>query len=567
MDLKRLLSLHDFDFNTNALGLLRVGAVTSTIADSLANSVKKQELDGRAFVRHLQQLTCKRITDSESQAGALSNDDVNLLTDDEVDKFAVDFMANNSWLLESDSDLERKETTNQKGERVVSYKPRIIELPKMEGENSSTHLLRLFRRHFDRKRENQKKLLKHATSKASEILGTFSNSSYIKQILQTQELVTKPWQNATSYLERYQSEAESIRRNYEKLTQTSILSQHISRSEALAIDIRLGNNLAFSANIADAIGKQHSEMCDMIKRHEALFRLPQEHEAALLMQEYKLGAVALLAQERSIQLDMQATFAAMTNPWLNVEEAMRSASAIAELQGIGKSIRTLDGFDPDFTTALRIDLGDWRDKITFPTAVFEDPVARTDYYIDRGFNPALTDFTVAAFHEGLRLTGLDGSDLDIELFAVCNPPSNVEEEAGLRRTNKCHDRLQRFERLLRRFIDREMTAQYGVTWPRKKLPPKIFEQWEEKKQKAERNGEIISYIEVADFTDYERIICKDDHWREVFQCRFNRKESVRESLQRLQPIRVASMHARIVTKEDELYLVAEVTRLHRAITR
>ncbi|KQB60781.1 MULTISPECIES: hypothetical protein [Acidovorax] len=74
------------------------------------------------------------------------------------------------------------------------------------------------------------------------------------------------------------------------------------------------------------------------------------------------------------------------------------------------------------------------------------------------------------------------------------------------------------------------------------------------------------FIEAADFTDYEAIICRKDHWREVFQGRFKRQESVRESFQRLYPIRLAAMHARFVTKEDELYLAAEGMRLLSAIS-
>jgi hypothetical protein len=110
-----------------------------------------------------------------------------------------------------------------------------------------------------------------------------------------------------------------------------------------------------------------------------------------------------------------------------------------------------------------------------------------------------------------------------------------------------------------------MTAQYGSSWPKKRLDPKLYEKWDDKKQRAESSGTILTFIEVADFTDYETIICKQDHWREVFETKFKKKESVRESLQRLQPIRLATMHARIVTKEDELYLYAEVVRLLSAI--
>ena len=257
---------------------------------------------------------------------------------------------------------------------------------------------------------------------------------------------------------------------------------------------------------------------------------------------------------------------AITTPWLNRIDAARSVTGILELQGMGKALRTIQGFDLGLTAALRLDLGDWRDKITFSESVFIDPVARTDFYVTRGFNTALTDFPESAFHQSLELAGLDGETLDIEFFGqVIEPSADPEEEAGLQRTNKCHDRLQRFERLLRQFINDAMTTQYGPDWPRKRLAPKLYENWEFKKRRAESTGIILTFIEVADFTDYETIICKQDHWREVFETRFKKKESVRESLQRLQPIRLAAMHARIVTKEDELYLIAEVVRLCSAI--
>ena len=69
---------------------------------------------------------------------------------------------------------------------------------------------------------------------------------------------------------------------------------------------------------------------------------------------------------------------------------------------------------------------------------------------------------------------------------------------------------------------------------------------------------LISY---ADFSDYEKIICRRDNWRLVFGSFFGRMESVRESLQRRYPIRICTMHARPITNEDELLLYVEVKRL------
>jgi hypothetical protein len=41
--------------------------------------------------------------------------------------------------------------------------------------------------------------------------------------------------------------------------------------------------------------------------------------------------------------------------------------------------------------------------------------------------------------------------------------------------------------------------------------------WQEKKRKAmQAGGKDWPLIAYADFTDYERVICKGDNWREVF---------------------------------------------------
>jgi hypothetical protein len=92
--------------------------------------------------------------------------------------------------------------------------------------------------------------------------------------------------------------------------------------------------------------------------------------------------------------------------------------------------------------------------------------------------------------------------------------------------------------------------------------------WHEKKRKAEQAGaEERPLIEYADFTDYGQVICRADNWREVFGLFFVRPDSLRESFQRLHPIRLDTMHARLITQDDELLLHVEVKRLVKVITK
>lgn len=74
-------------------------------------------------------------------------------------------------------------------------------------------------------------------------------------------------------------------------------------------------------------------------------------------------------------------------------------------------------------------------------------------------------------------------------------------------------------------------------------------------------------IDYADFADYRQIIERKDNWNTVFKPVFGRAEDVRESFQRLFPVRIATMHARIVTQDDELLLVVETKRVLKAIRR
>ena len=598
-DLKSLSRIHNFDFDSKVLGSVRCGSVSYSNKSTLAKMLELPKVSSLEFARQLLHLLCKKTVAFSGQEVCLTDEEINLITDEEIETFSLKFIAHNGWLLESYKDGERQVRTNEKGETIVSFTPKIIDLPREEAERSNDYLVHLFRHFFTRESAQLKitankakhQLIQDRFWDANRYLTENSAISTMERIIKReQELmqINDPFRNAINQVDlvskaiasQHQHEqdliwkatrqAEDTRRHFEEVTQSLTLSKAIYHNESLTRDfaLRTAQMEAISAaNIVNDIKKQQLETCELIKRHEMMFRLPQTFEMAHLLNNYEGGVVAKFApQHGALISDMQRTLQTITTPWLHRIEAERSVSAILELQGIGNALKTVNGFDPEFTMALRHDLGDWRDKITFPEAVFIDPVARNDFYIDRGFNSALTDFPEAAFHEVLKIAGLDDASLDLKLFGLVKLRSaNPEEEAGLQRTNKCHDLLQRFERLLRKFINEKMTTQYGLDWPKKRLAPKTYEEWKFKKEKAKKNGEILDYIEVADFTDYERIICRQDNWREVFQARFKRMESVRESLQRLQPIRVASMHARIITKEDELYLIAEIVRLQSAM--
>ena len=62
-----------------------------------------------------------------------------------------------------------------------------------------------------------------------------------------------------------------------------------------------------------------------------------------------------------------------------------------------------------------------------------------------------------------------------------------------------------------------------------------------------------------------RSLLENDNWRDLFEAIFVNKISVQESFRRLYPIRLATMHARLITQDDELYLYVETKRILSAI--
>lgn len=306
-----------------------------------------------------------------------------------------------------------------------------------------------------------------------------------------------------------------------------------------------------------------------VEDFHARFRLPEITETARLLAEFRTSplseALARSAEETS---SLQRAVESMRTPWLDAHEAMRSIAGLAKLQGIGHALRSMPAFDESLSAALRTDLGDWRDLITWRPEIFTDLTARSDFYVSLGFNPALTNFPLPAFEQSLDIAGLRSELPRSDRSHEAPPSESDDEERGLVRTNAAHDRLQKLERLLRKFIDEHMARAFGVGWAKHRMPNGLYEQWREKKRKAELAGaEERPLIEYADFTDYSQVICRADNWREVFGPFFFRPESVRESFQRLHPIRMDVAHSRLITQDDELLLQVEATRLVKVIRK
>ena len=299
---------------------------------------------------------------------------------------------------------------------------------------------------------------------------------------------------------------------------------------------------------------------------EQRFLLPEVPDVAKLLGEYasrnELDLVKRYQQELSV---LRGLAEAMHTPWLDVENQIQSINGFAGLHGIGSLLRTFHAFDANLVDVLRFDLGDWREEITWPSGIASDPLVRTSVYIQQGLNPELTAFPNTAFEEILNEAGLGALQVPgAEAYRLHRESDELEKEAAFERTNDAHDLLQRFESQLRKFINERMEETFGGAWIKHRIPGDMRDRWLKNQRQAgcKQQWPIIA---CADFTDYVTIITRNDNWQDLFEAVFVNKSSVQESFRRLFPIRLATMHARLITQDDELYLYVETKRILSAI--
>ena len=368
---------------------------------------------------------------------------------------------------------------------------------------------------------------------------------------------------------------ENFRRQFEPLSmaitaiENSRIAQTLKQFQQLA-RAASGHVDEIQRAFQTQFGTELRQIQNLVMETEKRFCLPKIDEATKLLCEFNNSGLANAIRRNKAQAtEIQQAMEAMRVPWLNMEDKLRSIDGFVKLQDIGHALRTMPTFDPRLTSALRTDLGDWREEISWPSEIFTNPVARSSFYAKRGLDPTLTAFPANAFEQVIDIADLKVAPATVgHLYHFKPETEEGEEEIALTRTNKAHDRLQRFETQMRKFIDEQMKAVFGENWIKHHVPDEIRQQWLDKRQKAKDHGErerpLIAY---ADFADYVKIITRDDNWQKVFKLAFNRKTSVQESFQRLYPIRICTMHARPITQDDDLYLYAETKRILMAIDR
>lgn len=303
-----------------------------------------------------------------------------------------------------------------------------------------------------------------------------------------------------------------------------------------------------------------------LSRADIPYRLPTSGEIDKILADQLIQKGAVAALFPTFEAALESNIDSISSSWIGAD-AIRATRSLEEIFSIGSAVRSTYVFDDALTGALRKDFGDWRDPVSFTKDTLRDPEARTNEYIGHGFDPELTDIPDLAFRQTLVVARLNSVPSYLAAFPEVLGAGDEAEAAAIQRSNSCQRLILVLERKLRRFIDLRLSEAHGKYWFKHRLKPDVYAAWQDKQEKAGLVGGEVSLIEFSDFTDYVNIICRDDDWKALFQFYFERKESVRESFQRLYPIRNAAMHSRYATKEDELFAATECTRLIMAIER
>jgi Swt1-like HEPN len=280
-------------------------------------------------------------------------------------------------------------------------------------------------------------------------------------------------------------------------------------------------------------------------QNKHLFQRPD----VLQLNDLAKSALAMRTDYVSIT-DTVTAMGRIQSPWLDTRNPVVSVGSFASIQQMGVGINTTP-FASAFTGSLRDQLGDWRGVTHVPAGVLTDPVARTQFYLERGFRAELIDFPPDALDEILDKAGLSAS----------------EDGEFLLWQDRASPYIRRIEHALRIFVNEIMTAAFGDDWT-KRLQPDTINRWKGTKLKraAEGRPELPHLIHYSELSDLQEVMQRGDHFPH-FKPAFKRVESMQEMFRRVLPARHAVAHVGVVTPIDYITVLAEYGRLRQAIAK
>jgi hypothetical protein len=323
------------------------------------------------------------------------------------------------------------------------------------------------------------------------------------------------------------------------------------------------------ASLRDGFAKQYADSYVLNDAARQFARL--EHGAAasiataasIKLSTPEFSAFSTLRESLGLERDIASVIKSFQTPWAKLDDLLGSAVGLVEVSTLFAAVRHKNPFADQITEYLRFELGDYRDARSWDEDQVVDPIARLDLYTDEGLREELKDTPGEVLVE---------AEAQVEIHqpsAVILTPFSFRAlfaSDGQETHMMAHNALRVLERRLRTVIDAEMTRVFGQKWVQSTLKKEIRDDWIGKQEQAVRQGRPKdALIEYADFTHYEQIITANAPWEQVFKPFFRRKEDVRESFQRLGPVRIATYHARQLLDMDILVLTSEAMRLMQAL--
>jgi len=109
---------------------------------------------------------------------------------------------------------------------------------------------------------------------------------------------------------------------------------------------------------------------------------------------------------------------------------------------------------------------------------------------------------------------------------------------------ECYSLISTFEPELRRFIESQLSADFGTDWWNECIPPEVRRKAEKLAEGETKKGRKARPIDCLDFSHYEWILLGDKNWERSFRGVFRNKELVRARLTVLKSYRDPVAHSR-----------------------
>ena len=162
LNVRKLAQIYDFNLNTGSIGTIRCGTITVGNFGKIEEALKADDINGPNFARTVLCQVGHHINEGEDEieGAPLTDADVNVLSDEEIEIFAREFVVHNGWLLESPENAESSKSKNETGKKFVSALPSPVDSPKENGESDSDFLVRVLRHYVTKQTEQLNQLTK-----------------------------------------------------------------------------------------------------------------------------------------------------------------------------------------------------------------------------------------------------------------------------------------------------------------------------------------------------------------------------------------------------------------------